>query len=73
MPLHGGMGYGTNCGKWGLKVKMWRVVRSLYVNNRSCIVLEGRSSDYFSINQWLIKVAPFPQKFVFNLYLWFIV
>ena len=35
----------------GIKGKMWRVVRSLYVNNRSCIFLEGKSSDYFSINQ----------------------
>ena len=27
----------------GIKGKMWRVVRSLYVNNRSCIFLEGKS------------------------------
>ena len=35
----------------GIKGKMWRVLRSLYVNNRSCIFLEGKSPDYFSFNQ----------------------
>ena len=35
----------------GIKGKMWRVVRSLYVNNRSCIFLEGKCSEYFSVNQ----------------------
>ena len=39
----------------GIKGKMWRVVGSLYVNNRSCIFLKGKSSDYFPINQGLAQ------------------
>ena len=35
----------------GIKGKMWRVVRSLYVNNKSCVFLEGKSSEFFPINQ----------------------
>ena len=35
----------------GIKGKLWRVVRSLYANNRSCVFLEGNSSEFFSINQ----------------------
>ena len=35
----------------GIKGKVWRVVRSLYANNRSCVCLEGKSSEFFSINQ----------------------
>ena len=35
----------------GIKGRMWRVVRSLYVNNRSCVFLEGKCSDFFPINQ----------------------
>ena len=35
----------------GTKGKMRRVVKSLNVNNRSCISLEGKSSDHFPINQ----------------------
>ena len=31
----------------GVKGNMWRVVRSLCVNNRSCIILEGKSLDFF--------------------------
>ena len=31
----------------GIKSKMWRVIESLHVNNRSCIFLEGRSSEFF--------------------------
>ena len=52
MTPYGGMGYGPKCGKWVvIKGKMWRVVRSLYANNRSCIFLEGKSSEFFPINQ----------------------
>ena len=35
----------------GIKGKMWRIVRSLYANNRSCIFLEGKCSDFFPVNQ----------------------
>ena len=35
----------------GIKGKMWRVVRSLYVNNRSCVYLDGKSSEFFTVNQ----------------------
>ena len=35
----------------GIKSKLWRVVRSLYANNRSCVFWEGKSSEFFSINQ----------------------
>ena len=35
----------------GIKGKMWRVVRSLYNDNRSCIFLDGKCSEYFPINQ----------------------
>ena len=35
----------------GIKGKLWRVIRSLYVNNRSCVFLEGKSSEFFPINQ----------------------
>ena len=35
----------------GIKDKMWRVIRSLYANNRSCIFLEGKSSEFLKINQ----------------------
>ena len=35
----------------GIKGKLWRVVRSLYATNKSCILLEGKSSECFSINQ----------------------
>ena len=40
---------------WGMDIKgkMRRVVRSLNVNNRSCTFLEGKSSDYFSINTYI--------------------
>ena len=34
-----------------IKGKMRRVVRSLYVNNRSCIYLKGKSSEFFPVNQ----------------------
>ena len=35
----------------GIKSKMWRVVRFLYVNNRSCIFLDGKSSDFCPIDR----------------------
>ena len=35
----------------GIEGKMWRVVRSLYVNNRSCVYLDGKFSEFFSINE----------------------
>ena len=35
----------------GIKGKLCRVVRSFYANNRSCVFLEGKSSEFFSINQ----------------------
>ena len=41
----------------GIKGKMWRVVRSLYANNRSCIYLEGKSSEFFPLIRGLAKVA----------------
>ena len=50
MTLYAGMGYGIKCGKLEIKGKMWRVVRSLYVNN-SCIFLEGKSSKFLPIKQ----------------------
>ena len=50
MTLYGGMGYGIKCGNLEIKGKMWRVVRSLYINN-SCIFLEGKSSEFFLIKQ----------------------
>ena len=34
----------------GIKEKMWRVVRSLYVNNRTRMFLEGNSFQFFPIN-----------------------
>ena len=37
--------------KMGIKGKMWRVVRSLYVNDRSCIFLEDDSSELFPSKQ----------------------
>ena len=45
--------------KTGIKGKMWRVVRSLYANNRSCIFMEGKYSDYFSINQGVAQDCTF--------------
>ena len=30
-----------------IKGKLWRVVRSLYANNRGCVFLEGKSSEFF--------------------------
>ena len=39
----------------GIKGKMWRVVRPLYVNNRSCIVLEGKSLEFFPIKQGMVQ------------------
>ena len=39
----------------GIKGKLWRVVRSLYTNNRSCIFLEDKSSEFFSINQGVVQ------------------
>ena len=48
MTMDGGMGYGIKCGKSEIKGKMWRVVRSLYVNS-SCIFLEGKSLKFFPI------------------------
>ena len=43
----------------GIKGNIWRVVRSLYVNNRSCNLLEGESSDYFFINQGVAQGCTF--------------
>ena len=37
--------------RMGIKGKLWSVVRSLYANDRSCVFLEGKSSEFFSINQ----------------------
>ena len=51
------MGCGTKMWEMGIKGKLWRVVRSLDANNRSCVFLEGKSSEFFSINQGLPKVA----------------
>ena len=50
MTLYAGMGCGTKCGKWvsSLSCGGWL---SLYANNRSCVFLESKSSDFFSINQ----------------------
>ena len=31
----------------GIKGKLWRVVMSLYANIRSCVFLEGKSSEFF--------------------------
>ena len=39
----------------GIKGKMWRVVRSLYVNCRSFIFLEGKSSEFFRIKQGVVQ------------------
>ena len=49
MTQYGGMGYGVKMWEMGSKGKMWRVVRSLYVNNRSCSFLKGKSSDFFQL------------------------
>ena len=35
----------------GIRGKMWRVVRSMYVNNKSSIFLEGKASEFFPITQ----------------------
>ena len=35
----------------GIRGKMWRIVRSLYLKNRSCVYLEGKTSGFFSVNQ----------------------
>ena len=34
-----------------IKYKKWRVVTTVYVNNRSCIVLECKCSEFFPIMQ----------------------
>ena len=44
----------------GINGKMWRVVRSLYVNNRSCIFLEGKCSEFFPINQVVAQGCTLP-------------
>ena len=41
----------------GIKGKLWRVARSLYANNRSCVFLEGKSSEFFQLIRGLPKVA----------------
>ena len=41
----------------GIKGKLWRVVRSLYANNRSCVFFEGKSCEFFSINQGVAQVC----------------
>ena len=41
----------------GINGKMWRVTRSLYVNNRSCIFLEGKSLNFSQLIRGLLKVA----------------
>ena len=33
----------------GIKGKLWRVLWPLYVNNRSCVFLEAKSSESFPI------------------------
>ena len=53
----------------GIKGKLWRVVRSLYANNRSCIFLEGKYSEFFQ----LIRGCPrlhIVAHTVFDLYQW---
>ena len=44
-------GLGYKMWEMGINNKMWRVIRSLRVNNRSCIFLEGKPYEFFPINQ----------------------
>ena len=52
---YGGMDYDIKYGKWVLKAKMWRVVRSLYINNRSCMFLDSKSSNFSQLIGGLLK------------------
>ena len=38
-------------------------IRSLYVNNRSCVFLEGKSSEFSPINQGLAQGCPLSPTF----------
>ena len=41
----------------GIKGKLWRVVKSLYANNRSCVFLEDKTSEFFPLIKGLPRVA----------------
>ena len=43
----------------GIKGKMWTVVNSLYVNHRSCIFSEGKSSERFPVKQAVAQGCTF--------------
>ena len=52
------MGCGWKCRKQEIKGKMWQVVRPMYINSKGCVFfLEGRSSDFFTSNEVLLRVA----------------
>ena len=48
----------------GIEGKMWRVVGSLYVNNRSCVYLGGKSSEFFPISQGVAQGTLLPTLFL---------
>jgi hypothetical protein len=35
--------------EYGIRGKMWRVIRNIYENVESCVVVDGKSTDWFSI------------------------
>ena len=44
--------------KKGIKGKMWEWLVLFYVNNRSSIFFEGKSSHFFQLIEGMLKVGP---------------
>ena len=42
----------------GIRVKMWRVIKKMYAESRSVVLLEGEKSEGFSVEQGGCSLSP---------------
>ena len=44
----------------GVKGRMWRVIKKMYMSSRSVVLLEGEKSDLFNVEQGVAQVVVYP-------------